>query len=364
MKLSDIAKLLHADLEGNGGIDIRKVAKIEEAGEGDITFIANPKYSKFLGTTRASAVIVGRKLSIVDEGAPHPALVCVDDPYASFLKVLVTFNPPDDPFPQGIHPTAIIPKSVNLGKEVRVGAYVVIGERCTIGDGTIIGHGTVVGDDVKIGSSSLLYANVTVRERCLIGSRVILHSGVVVGSDGFGFAPKPDGTYEKIPQLGIVAIEDDVEIGANTTIDRATMGETRIKRGVKLDNLIMVAHNVTIGENTVSAAQAGISGSTKIGRNTMIGGQVGITGHLEIADNTKLGAQSGIHHSIHQPGKTFFGSPAYPQREAFRIQGAVAQLPDLLNTIRDLRKQVEDLQKEIEALRLDHAGSHTIKPSH
>ena len=353
MKLRDIATLLDAETIGNDGVEIRRVAKIEEAREGDISFIANPKYTKFLGTTRASAVIVGKKLNMADAGASSllPALVRVDDPYASFLKVLVTFNPPKDPLPPGIHPTAVIAPSATLGADVRIGAHVVIGEQCSIGEKTMIVHGSVIGDGVKVGSSSLLYANVTVREGCVVGSRVILHSGVVVGSDGFGFAPKPDGTYEKIPQLGIVVIEDDVELGANTTVDRATLGETRIKKGVKLDNLIMVAHNVVIGENTVSAAQAGISGSTKIGKNVMIGGQVGITGHLEIADNTKLGAQSGIHHSISQPGKTFFGSPAYTQREAFRIQGAVTQLPDLLNTVRELQKKVEILEKELEVVR-------------
>lgn len=351
MKLRDIAALLHAETVGNDAMDIRGVAKIEEATEGEIAFIANPKYTKFLGTTRASAVIVSRKLEVAGNGASLPTLLRVDDPYASFLKVLVTFNPPGDPLPPGVHHTAVIAPSAHLGADVRIGAFVVVGERCSIGDRTMIAHGTVIGDDAKIGSTSLLYANVTVREGCIIGSRVIIHSGVVVGSDGFGFAPRPDGTFEKIPQLGIVVIEDDVELGANTTIDRATLGETRIKKGVKLDNLIQVAHNVVIGENTVSAAQAGISGSTKVGKNTMIGGQVGITGHLEIADGTKLGAQSGIHHSIHQPGKTFFGSPAYPQREAFRIQGAVAQLPDLLNTVRELQKKVEMLEKEILRLR-------------
>jgi UDP-3-O-[3-hydroxymyristoyl] glucosamine N-acyltransferase len=206
---------------------------------------------------------------------------------------------------------------------------------------------------VEVGSKSLLYPNVTVREECKIGSRVIIHSGTVIGSDGFGFSPKPDGSYEKIPQLGTVVIEDDVEIGANCTVDRATMGETRIKRGAKLDNLIQVAHNVVIGENTVIAAQAGISGSTKIGKGNMIGGQVGITGHLRIADNTKLGAQSGVHHSIHQPGKAYFGYPAYPQRQAFRIQGAVTQLPDVLNTVRELKRAVERLEKEIEQLRVN-----------
>ncbi|MEK9137762.1 MAG: UDP-3-O-(3-hydroxymyristoyl)glucosamine N-acyltransferase, partial [Bacteroidota bacterium] len=305
MKLRDIAALLNAELVGNDAVEIRRVAKIEEAVEGDISFIANPKYTRFLSTTRASAVLIGKKFDAAEGGTlPLPVLLRVDDPYASFLKVLVTFHPPKDPFTPGIHPTAVIASSAKLGTDVRIGAFAVIGESCSIGEKAMIGHGTVLGDDVTIGAQSLLYSNVTVREGCVIGSRVILHSGVVVGSDGFGFAPQPDGTYEKIPQLGIVVIEDDVEIGANTTIDRATMGETRIKKGVKLDNLIQVAHNVVIGENTVSAAQAGISGSTKIGKNVMIGGQVGLTGHLEIADNTKIGAQSGVHHSINQPGKT------------------------------------------------------------
>lgn len=365
MKLRDIATLLHAETVGNDTIEIRKVAKIEEAKEGDISFVANPKYAKFLTTTRASAVIVGKKMKMEEETSTSslPVLLRVDDPYASFLKVLATFNPPKDPLPPGIHPTAVIAPSARLGVDVRIGAFAVIGEHCSVGDRSMIGHGSVLGEGAKIGASTLLYANVTVREGCVIGSRVILHPGVVIGGDGFGFAPKPDGTYEKIPQLGIVVIEDDVELGANTTVDRATLGETRIKKGVKLDNLIMVAHNVVIGENTVSAAQAGFSGSTKIGKNSMIGGQVGITGHLEIADNTKIGAQSGVHHSIHQPGKTFFGSPAYPQREAFRIQGAVSQLPDLLNTVRELQKKVESLQKEIETLS-SHLPSQTsnLKP--
>jgi UDP-3-O-[3-hydroxymyristoyl] glucosamine N-acyltransferase len=353
MKLRDIATLLGAELVGDGAIEIRRVAKIEEAREGDISFVANPKYARFLSTTHASAVIVGRKLNVPEAGEsqPLPALVRVDDPYASFLKVLVTFHPQKDPLPPGIHPTAVIDPSAKLGVDVRVGAHVVIGVQSVVGDKTMVGHGTVIGDGVTIGPSTLLHPNVTIRDGCHVGSRVILHSGVVVGSDGFGFAPKPDGTYEKIPQLGIVVIEDDVELGANTTVDRATMGETRIKKGVKLDNLIQVAHNVVIGENTVSAAQAGISGSTKIGKNVMIGGQVGITGHLEIADYTKLGAQSGIHHSINQPGKTFFGSPAYLQRDAFRIQGAVSQLPDMLNSVRELQKKLEALEKEVESLK-------------
>lgn len=353
MKLRDIALLLNAEMEGDGSVEIQRVAKIEEAAEGDIAFLSNPKYAKYLDATRASAVIVGKEVAKPD--AVHAALLRVADPYASFLKVLVTFNPPADPIPAGIHPTAVISSSARLGEGVRMGAYAVVGHRCKIGAGTTLGHGVVLCDDATVGDHSLLYHHVVVRERCTVGSRVILQPGVIIGSDGFGFAPLPDGTYEKIPQVGIVVIEDDVEIGANTTVDRATMGETRIKKGAKLDNLIMVAHNVVIGENTVIAAQAGISGSTKIGGNSMIGGQVGITGHLEIAEKTKLGAQSGIHHSIHKPGMTFFGSPAQPHREAFRIQGAVTQLPDLLTTVRRLQERLEECERELERLKQSKA---------
>ncbi len=345
MKLRDIAALLNAELEGDDTVDIRRVAKIEEATRGDITFIANPRYAKHFETTHASAVIVAKDFAPARGGdRPRPVLLRTADPYTSFLKVLAAFQPPAEPLPPGIHPSAVIASSAAIGERVRVGAYAVIGERCRIGAGAMIGHGTVLGDGVEIGPDSLLYPRVTVREECRIGARAIIHAGVVIGSDGFGFAPLPDGSYEKIPQLGIVVIEDDVEIGANTTVDRATIGETRIKKGTKLDNLIMVAHNVVIGENTVIAAQSGISGSTRIGKQAMIGGQVGITGHLEIAERTKIGAQSGVHHSVPQPGTTIFGTPAYPQREAFRMQGAVTQLPDLLKTVRELQKQVEELR--------------------
>lgn len=342
MKLREVAAMLNAEIEGSGDVDIQRVAKIEEARDGDISFVANPKYHKYIKTTHASAVIVATDLQI---GVSRTlTLLRVKDPYVSFLKVLRHFNPPVDPLPPGIHPTAVIANSATLGANVRVGAHVVIGERASVGGNSMISHNVVLGDDVKVGENTLLYPNVAVYNSCRIGSRVIIHSGTAIGSDGFGFAPKPDGTYEKIPQFGIVVIEDDVEIGANCTVDRATLGETRIKRGVKLDNLIQVAHNVVIGENTVSAAQAGISGSTKIGKNCMLGGQVGLTGHLEIADGTKIGAQSGVHRSIEKPNTTIFGSPAYPQREAFRIQGSITQLPDLRDTVRELQKRVEQLE--------------------
>ncbi|MBX2990928.1 MAG: UDP-3-O-(3-hydroxymyristoyl)glucosamine N-acyltransferase [Bacteroidetes bacterium] len=348
MKLRDIAVMVNAEIDGNDDIDIRRVAKIEEAGEGDITFLANPKYQKFVETTKASAVIVAHDLQA--GAGTKPALVRVKDPYVSFLKVLQHFRPPHDVLPPGIHPAAVIANSATLGADVRIGAHVVLGERVHVGDGVILSHNVVIGDDARIGDNTILYPNVTVYYGCVIGARVIIHSGTTIGSDGFGFAPKPDGTYEKIPQRGIVVIEDDVEIGANCAVDRATLGETRIKSGVKLDNLIQVAHNVVIGENTVSAAQAGISGSTKVGKNCMLGGQVGLTGHLTIADGTKIGAQSGVHRSVEKPNTTIFGYPAYPQREAFRIQGAATQLPDLIVTVRELQKRVAHLEEIIKQL--------------
>jgi len=346
MTLRDIARLLHAEVVGDDGLEIRRVAKIEEAGEGDITFVANPKYARFLASTRASAVIVGKGLVAPADAATVPALVRVADPYASFLFVLQAFNPPQPPLPPGIHPTAVIDPSAQLGRDVRVGAHVVMGARCKVGDGSMIAHNVVLGSDVEIGAGSLLYPSVAVREGCRIGARVIIQPGAIIGSDGFGFAPLPDGSYKKIPQLGIVVIEDDVEIGANCTIDRATMGETRIGKGTKLDNLIQVAHNVVIGEHTVIAAQTGISGSTKIGSHCMVGGQVGFTGHIEIADGTRIGAQSGVHRSVTEKNTTIFGYPAIPQRQALRMMGTLPQLPDLLASVRELKGEIEQLKKE------------------
>ena len=348
MNLRDIAVLVQGELVGNGETEIIDVMKIEEAVEGTITFLANPRYQKFLESTHASAVIIPNSVDVVAIRREKPlAFVKVSDPYLSFLRLLVHFHPPVPPLAPGIHPTAIISHSAVVGKDIAIGAYVVIGERCRIGDGSVILHGTVIGDDVHVGAQSLFYANVSVREGCRIGDRVIIHSGAVVGSDGFGFAPRPDGTYEKIPQMGIVVIEDDVEIGANCTLDRATMGETRIKRGAKLDNLIQVAHNVIVGENTVMAAQSGISGSTKIGKNSMIGGQVGFTGHLDIAERTFVGAQSGVAKSIPEPGKSYLGSPAKEKMTAARIESALRSLPETLRLIAELEKRIAVLEEEL-----------------
>jgi UDP-3-O-[3-hydroxymyristoyl] glucosamine N-acyltransferase len=352
MTVRDIAAVLAAVVEGDAATGIGQVAKIDEAGPGDISFLSNPKYRKYLDTTLASAVIIGRTVEVpARTGPPGPVFLRVDDPYTSFLKVLILFHPPEDPLPPGIHPTAVVDPGAVLGAGVRIGSHVVLGERSRIGDGTMILPGTVIGRDVTIGARTLLYANVTIREGCRIGDRVIIHPGTVIGSDGFGFAPRPDGSYEKIPQLGIVVVGDDVEIGANCTVDRATMGETRIENGVKLDNLIQVAHNVVIGEHTVIAAQSGVSGSTKIGKRNMIGGQVGFAGHLDIADDTKWGAQSGVHRSVPASGGTYMGTPAVSFRLATRIMGAMPQLPDALADIRRLQSEVEALQREIEKLK-------------
>jgi UDP-3-O-[3-hydroxymyristoyl] glucosamine N-acyltransferase len=344
MTVEEIATWLQGELVGDGKAQISRVAKIEEAAAGDLTFLANPKYEKFVSTTKATAILVSKQFPVdKDHHNKGLSLIRVEDPYVAFLHILKRLSPPVDPFPGGIHPTALVDPTATIGRNVRLGAHVVIGKEANVGDNTRISHHCVIGDRVHIGHDCAFYPRVTVYHGSKIGDSVIIHSGVVVGSDGFGFAPKKDGTYEKIPQLGIVRIEDDVEIGANCTIDRATMGETVIGKGVKLDNLIQVAHNVTIGENTVIAAQTAIAGSTKIGRNVMIGGQVGISGHLEVADRSVVLGGSGITRSIQEPGKVYFGYPAKERKKAQRIEAALRSLPELMVDVRHLQQQLEEL---------------------
>ena len=351
MTIREIAEWLGGDIMGGyigGKPEISSVAKIEEATPGSLTFLANPKYEKYLGTTKATAVLVSKKLDLKKiESLPSLIFIRVDDPYIAFLQVLKRITPAMDPFSSGIHSTAVISSTAILEKNVSVGAHAVIGENAIIGSNTKIGEGCVIGMRVQVGADCTLYPNVVVYHQCVLGNRIILHSGVVIGSDGFGFAPKPDGNVQKIPQLGIVIIEDDVEIGANTTIDRAVMGDTHIHRGVKIDNLVQIGHNVVIGENTVIAAQAGISGSTKIGKHCMLGGQVGLTGHIEIADNTAIMAQSGIHDNIKEPGKAYFGSPADEARKAQRMYIAMKMLPDMLREFAAMKKKVSDLEQKL-----------------
>jgi len=349
LTLSKIGALVGGDIEGDGNMVIERLAKIDDASEGDITFLANPKYTKYLISTKASAILIARGIEYkeLQQRKSRIALVRVGDPYAAFAKLIDVFHPPAAVLPPGIHPTAVIAQSAVVGKDVAIGAHAVLGEGCRIGDAAVIWHNVVLGDGAEVGERSVIYPNVTVREQCKVGKRVIIHSGTVVGSDGFGFTPRPDGTYEKIQQRGIVVIEDDVEIGANCAIDRATIGETRIKRGAKLDNLIQVAHNVVIGENTVIAAQTGISGSTKIGSGCVIAGQVGFVGHIEIADRTTIAAQSGVHKSVKEPGKTFFGYPALEHHERLRIEAALRQLPELISTVRNLQGELKKLSQAL-----------------
>ncbi|MBI1849369.1 MAG: UDP-3-O-(3-hydroxymyristoyl)glucosamine N-acyltransferase [Planctomycetes bacterium] len=341
MTLRDLTELVKGDLVGDGSRVIRRAAKIEEAVSGDVTFVANPKYARHLETTQATAVIVSRN---IETRRQDVALVRVDDPYISFLFVLGKLTPPTELLSLGIHSTAVVDPTAVLGRDVGIGAHAVIGRRTVIGDRTRIYPGVVLGDDVRIGANSLVYSNVVIREKCSVGDDVIIHPGTVIGGDGFGFAPNTNGTYDKIPQLGTVIVEDCVEIGANCTVDRATLGETRICRGVKLDNLVHVAHNCVVGENTVIAAQTGISGSTKIGKNCVVGGQVGLVGHIVIGDRITIGAQAGVTKSFVESGMKIFGYPAREMQHRLRGEALVHQLPELRAKLRALEKRLDELQ--------------------
>lgn len=329
MKLSEISKLLSGEIEGNADLEIENVGKIETAGPNEITFIANPAYEKYYSTTKAGAIIVSRRLKLKSTQRKNKSpvsIIKVDDPYLAFLELLELLSPKSDVQKAGIHKRAVVSESAEISKDsVRIGANCFIGENCRIGKRASILPGTVLLNGVEIGDDVLIYPNVTLYQGCKIGSRVIIHSGSVIGSDGFGQAKNPDGTYQKIPQKGIVIIEDDVEIGSNCSIDRATLGATVIHKGVKLDNQIQIAHNVEIGENTVIAAHTGIAGSTKIGRNCMIGGKVGIVGHIEVCDNVILTAATNVSKSITVPGM-YSGYRAQPQMQELRQEAMIRNL--------------------------------------
>ncbi len=339
--LQDIARHIQGKIEGNASLEIQGPAEIATAEAGQITFLANPRYHHYLNTTRASAIIVDEKTAVPD----HLAVIRVADPYVAFLQVVRLFYPSRELLEPGIHPTAVVHETAQLGKDVRIAAGAVVGKHVVIGDGTRIFPGVVIMEGVRIGKNCVLYPGVVIREDCEIGDQVILHSGVVVGSDGFGFAFQ-NGQYEKIPQVGKVVIESQVEIGANTTIDRATLGETRIGKGTKLDNLIQIAHNVRIGKHCVFAAQVGISGSTVIGDYCVFGGQVGVAGHIRIGNKVTAAAKAGITKDI-PDGQTVFGFPARPIQKMRRIEATISQLPALVKRIRQLEEQVAALQEAL-----------------
>ena len=336
----ELGLMLGGTVEGDPSIAVDQLAKIEEANTGSVSFLANPKYEQYLYTTRASIVIVNFDQVLT---APLKAtLIRVENAYSAFSLLLEKYNTlkltkTGVEQPCFIHPSAII------GENVYVGAFVYIGPHVNIGNNSKVYPNTYIADDVTIGENVTLFPGVKIYFDCKIGNNVIIHSGTIIGSDGFGFAPAGDGTYKKIRQIGNVIIEDDVEIGANTTVDRATMGSTIIRRGVKLDNLIQVAHNVEIMANTVVAAQTGISGSTKIGENCIIGGQVGIVGHINIAKGTQIQAQSGISRSLVNEGKKWAGSPAVAYQDNLRSQVVINRLPALEKKINELEKIIAEL---------------------
>lgn len=306
MKIADIKAFLGryfdpVELVGTGDIEIVGPAKIEEASTGHVSFVANEKYYRYIAQTGASLVIVSQKAPL-DDASPGTSFLKVADPYTAFVFILQHFSGKRRIADTGIAASASVAASVRLGENVSLGEHVVIGENCVIGDGTVIGPGTVLMDGVTVGSGCTIFPLVTIYDGTVIGDRVTIHSGTVVGADGFGFAPQKDGSYIKIPQMGTVEIGDDVEIGANTTIDRATMGATVIEKGAKIDNLVQIAHNCRIGGDTVIASQAGISGSVKIGRQCLIGGQAGFAGHLELADRTSVAAKAGIRNHFSNRG--------------------------------------------------------------
>lgn len=344
-----IAGYLGGTVEGSGSAAVSSVAKIEEATAGDLVFLSNPKYEEHIYRTGATIAIVNRDFQAQHALPEGLTLVRVENAYKAFASLLDLYVA-NKPKKQGISPLASIHPSATVGEGVYVGEYAVIGEHAVVGDGAEIWPQAYVGDRVRIGQGAKLYPGVKVYEDCVLGDRVTVHGGTVIGGDGFGFAPTEDGSFQKIPQIGNVVVEADVEIGSNCAIDRATMGSTRICRGAKLDNLIQVAHNVVIGENTVMAAQVGIAGSTKVGRNVMMGGQVGVVGHITIADGVKIGSQSGIPNNILTSGVTVFGSPAYPGLEGHRIQASVKQLPELRKQVAELQKQLRSLKEQLDSV--------------
>lgn len=333
------------EVVGSDDIEIQNVGKIENAKAGEIAFVANPKYEKYLSETNASAVIISNKLN---HGQPkaNQAFIKVEDAYAGFAFILERFAPKREELDEGIHPTAVTLSPVP--ETSRVGANAYIGKNCRIGERAKIYPNVVIMDDCVIGDDCAIFPNATIYGGTKIGNRVTIHAGAVIGADGFGFAPQKDGSYRKIPQIGAVIIEDDVEIGANTCIDRATMGETRIAEGVKIDNLVQIAHNCSVGKHTVIAAQAGVSGSTKIGAKCLIGGQAGFVGHIEIGDGITIGAQSGVTKSYFKKGEFIRGYPARPLREQLRQEAYQAKLGELFEQVRRMEKELSELKNRLQ----------------
>jgi UDP-3-O-[3-hydroxymyristoyl] glucosamine N-acyltransferase len=339
-----IAAYVGGEIIGDENVTVCTFAKIEEGVKGALSFLANPKYASYIYDTQSSIVLVNS--DFIPERPIQATLIKTANAYESLAKLMALYESVK-PKKTGISPMASVAASATIGENVYIGPFVSIGEKAIIGNNTVIEANTSVGDNATVGSDCILYNHVTIYHDCKVGNRCILHAGSVVGADGFGFAPGANG-YEKIPQIGIAILEDDVEIGANTCIDRATMGATIIKRGVKLDNMVQIAHNVEVGSHTVMSAQVGVAGSTKIGEWCMFGGQVGITGHATIADRTLSGAQAGIAGSVKKPGQTIQGSPAIDAKAFMRSSVVFKRLPEMYSELNDLKKQVEELKAQLQ----------------
>jgi len=338
--LKEIAKLVDGVVVGEENTVITGVAGIKEAREGDITFLANPKYFSLIDNTHASAIITSKDVEAVSK-----PIIRTENPSLAFAKIVAHFAPDEVKHPEGIHSSAVLGKGVSLGKDAAIGAYAVIEDNVSIGDNTIIYAGCFIGHHTKIGDNTLIYPNVSIRERISIGNRVIIHSGTVIGSDGFGFVTIK-GEHRKIPQIGTVEIGDDVEIGANVTIDRARFEKTIIGSGTKIDNLVQIAHNVVIGENSIIVAQAGISGSTVIGSGVTLAGQAGLVGHITIGDGAVVAAQAGVTKSV-PANTTVSGYPARSHATAKRVNACVQNLPKLYDLVSQLKKKMSELESKL-----------------
>lgn len=338
--VEQIAGILNGEIVGDSNVSVTGLSKIEEGQPGTLSFLANPKYEEYIYSTGASVVIVNKTFEPRQEIPASCTLVKVEDAYACFAKLLEAYNQFRVKQPK-IEQPSFISDSASVGENLYLGAFAYLGEDVVIGSDVKIYPGAYIGDNVKIGDGCVIYPGVKIYPDCVLGKHCVIHAGAVIGSDGFGFAPNQENEYNKVPQIGNVVLEDFVEIGANTTVDRATLGSTILRKGVKLDNLVQVAHNVEIGENTVMAAQVGVAGSTKVGKNVMMGGQVGVSGHIKIADGVKVAAQSGIPNNIKKEGDVLLGSPAIPIEDFKKSYFGFRKLPMILKRLQAIEEKLK-----------------------
>jgi len=344
-QIKQIAEFLGGEIQGDPTAKVSQIEKIQEAQEGSLCFLANSNYENYLYTTNATAVLISKKF--VPKKPIKANLIIVEDAYKAFAQIVEIIHNFTCKAKQGIEEMAFISKQAQIGRDIYIGSFAYISDNTKIADNVKIYPHVYIGEKVEIGEGTIIYSGVKIYDGCKIGKNCIIHAGTVIGADGFGFAPQEDGTFKKIQQLGNVVIEDNVEIGSNCTIDRAALGSTIIHKGAKLDNLIQIAHNVEIGENTVMAAQAGVAGSSKIGNNCMIGGQAGLVGHITIADKTNIGAQAGIISSIKTSNQVLLGSPAIEIKQYYRSYAVFRNLTEMQRKIIELEKQIADLKKSV-----------------